>query len=212
MFSVIFDMDGTLLDTQRICIPAWEYAGLNQGIKGVGDAIPKVCGMNQIGWSGYLKEHYPTLQIDKFITEMKQYIIDNLVVKFMSGAEELLKFLKANNIKIGLASGSSRLSVMHHLNEVSAVDYFDAIVGGDEVTNGKPAPDIFLLTAKRLGADPKDCFVFEDASNGIKAGHNAGMRCIGVEDVAPFDSESQAIMFAKLNRLDEAIPILSKLL
>lgn len=211
MFSVIFDMDGTLLDTQRICIPAWEFAGQNQGISGVGEAIYHVCGMNQTGWSNYLKENYKMLDIGKFIDEMRQYIIDNLVVKFMPGAKELIDYLKKNNIKIGLASGSSMKSVMHHLNEVKAVDCFDAIVGGDEIVNGKPAPDIFLLTAERMGVDPKDCFVFEDADNGIFAGHAAGMKCIGIPDVIEFSEKAQSLMYAKLNRIDEAIELFEAL-
>ena len=211
MFSVIFDMDGTLLDTQKICVPAWEYAGRNQGVRGVGEAIKYVCGMNQTGWSNYLKEHYPTLDLERFIAEMRQYIIDNLVVKFMPGAKELLDYLKRNNIKIGLASGSSRGSVNHHLKEVSAETYFDAIVAGDEIENGKPAPDIFLETAKKMGAHPKDCFVFEDADNGIFAGHKAGMKCIGVPDMSEFSPEAEKLMYAKISRLSDAIEIFESL-
>lgn len=212
MFSVIFDMDGTLLDTQKICIPAWEYAGLNQGITGVGDAIYNVCGMNKAGWTNYLIENYPNLDTDKFNTEMRRYIIDNLEVKFMPGAKELLDFLRDNSVKIALASGSSKESIDHHLNEVSATEYFNTTVSGEEVTNCKPAPDIFLLAAKRLGADPKDCFVFEDSANGILAAHKAGMKCIGIPDIVDFNEDINRLLFRKLKSLDEAIEILSKLL
>ncbi len=212
MFSVIFDMDGTLLDTQRICIPAWEYAGLNQGIKGVGEAIQHICGMNKAGWSGYLTEHYPTLDIGRFISEMRQYIIDNIQVKFMPGAESLLNWLRENKIKMGLASGSSTESIMHHLTKVSAEGYFDAIVGGEQVKNGKPAPDIFLLTSEKMGVDPKTCFVFEDSPHGIIAAYKAGMKSIGIPDVAIIPKEVDEFMFARLNRLDEAIEIFQKLI
>ncbi len=212
MFSVIFDMDGTLLDTQKICIPAWEYAGLNQGIKGMGADIQNVCGMNKTGWTAYLSAKYKSLDTHKFNLEMRQYIIDNLEIRFMKGAEELLEFLKSHGIKIALASGSSRESVNHHLAEVNATHYFDATVSGDEVKNGKPAPDIFLLAAARLGVSPENCFVFEDSANGIRSGFNAGMRCIGVPDIVPFDSEIKALMTAHLSSLDQAIPILKELL
>ena len=60
MYSVIFDMDGTLLDTQKICVPAWEYGGKLQGIRGVGDHIYNVCGMNETGWTAHLKTNFPT--------------------------------------------------------------------------------------------------------------------------------------------------------
>ncbi len=212
MFSVIFDMDGTLLDTQKICIPAWEYAGINQGIKGVGNDIPNVCGMNKAGWTAYLTEHYPTMDTDKFNAEMRQYIVDNLEVKFMKGAKELLDYLKQKGVKIALASGSSIKSIEHHLNEVSATHYFDAIVSGEEVENGKPDPDIFLLTAKRLGVVPKECFVFEDSANGIRSGYRAGMKCIGVPDIVDFPDDVNKLLYANLKSLDQAIPIFDNLI
>jgi len=74
MFAVIFDMDGTLLDTQRICIPAWEYAGLLQGYKAVGDHIVNVCGMNKNGSNEYLKRNFPGIDIDEFDKAAGQYI------------------------------------------------------------------------------------------------------------------------------------------
>ena len=200
-------MDGTLLDTQRICIPAWEYAGLNQGIKGVGADIQNVCGMNKAGWTAYLEKRYPTLDTDRFNSEMRQYIIDNLVVRFREGGKELLDYLKGRGVKIGLASGSSKVSVEHHLNQVKAIDYFDVMVGGDEVSRGKPEPDIFLLTAEKMGVNPEECYVLEDSSNGIKAGFKAGMKCIGIPDIVDFSDDINCLLTAKIKRLDDAIKI-----
>ena len=212
MFSVIFDMDGTLLDTQRICIPAWEYAGKEQGVKGMGDHIANVCGMNKYGSDKYLADNFPNIDLEKFRTDSRNYIIENLVVSFKSGAKELLDFLKKNGIKIGLASGTSRGSVMHHLNEVGVADFFDAIVCGTEVKKGKPEPDIFLQTASLLGVKPQDCFVFEDSANGIKAGHSAGMKCIGIADIVPFSDEVKMLMYKELSSMEEAIEIFDFLL
>ena len=170
MFSVIFDMDGTLLDTQKICTPAWEQGGLLQGLTGVGKHIPNVCGMNETGWTEYLNTNFPTLDIIKFKQDVRQYIEQNGVIRLKKGALELLKFLKENNIKMAVASGSSMTSITHHLKEVGVYNYFQAFAGSHDVENGKPAPDVFLLAAKRLGVNPEDCFVFEDSPNGIKAG------------------------------------------
>ena len=124
--------------------------------------------------------------------------------------DELVEFLKAKGIKIGLASGSSAQSVKHHLNAVDMSDTFDAIAAGGDVKNGKPAPDIFLLTAQRLGLKPEDCFVFEDSANGIKAGFAAGMKCIGVPDMVPFDDDIKQLMLCELSSLSQAIPIFEK--
>jgi len=207
MFAVIFDMDGTLLDTQRICIPAWEYAGLLQGYKAVGDHIVNVCGMNKNGSNEYLKRNFPGIDIDEFDKAAGQYINENLIVTFKKGAQELIGFLKQNNIKIGLASGTSRASVMHHLNEVDVTDSFDAIVCGTEVENGKPAPDVFLKTAELLGVEPGNCFVFEDSENGIRAGVAAGMKCIGIADLVPFSEDIKSLMFKELSNMTQAIEI-----
>ena len=87
MFSVIFDMDGTLLDTQSICVPAWEYAGRMQGITGVGDAIADVCGMNEIGWTAYLEQNYGNMDIELFKKTMRDYMIENGKVVYKKGAE-----------------------------------------------------------------------------------------------------------------------------
>ena len=212
MFSVIFDMDGTLLDTQRICIPAWEYAGNLQGFKNAGDCIYSVCGMNEKGWTNFLESRYPTLDTLAFKRDMRDYIIKNGKIVFRKGAKELLDFLKQNNIKMAIASGSSRASINHHLNEVNATHYFSAIVGGRDIVNGKPAPDIFLKAAKLIGAQPQDCFVFEDSENGIKAGIDAGMKVIGFADIIPFKEETKKLLFSNLNDLSEAIDMFKTIL
>ncbi len=211
MYSVIFDMDGTLLDTQKICIPAWEYAGKLQGIDGLGEEVKKVCGMNKKGWSEYLSKNFPSLDVDRFNLQMREYIVENQVVRYKKGAEELLEFLKENDIKIGLASGSSRMSVDHHIKEVSAEKYFCATVCGAEVVNGKPAPDIFLRTAELMGVNHRECIVFEDSANGVRSAVAAGMRCIGVPDIAEFGDDIKQLLYKHLDSLDEAIEILSKL-
>ena len=208
MYSVIFDMDGTLLDTQRICISAWEYAGRQQGFKGAGEHIPNVCGMNLNGSLKYIRDNFPGVDPEKFKEDSREYIERNGVVEYKDGAEELLKFLKANGIKIALATGTSRPSVMHHLKAVDAEKYFDAVICGGDVQNGKPAPDIFLLAAEKLGADPRDCIVLEDSANGINAAVAAGMRCIGIPDIVAFAEETKALLFAHCESMTEVLDIL----
>jgi len=183
MFSVIFDMDGTLLDTQRGIVPAWEHAGKIQGLSGVGSHVQKVCGMNQEGWSNYLRTEIPALDIERFKSEVHDYIIANMRIRFRPGAEALMEFLDNNSIKYAIASGSTMKSVEHHLRELGAFERFAAFACGNDVKNGKPAPDVFLLAAKRLGVSPESCFVFEDSSNGVRAAHKAGMKVFGFPDI-----------------------------
>lgn len=211
MFSVIFDMDGTLLDTQRIFIPAWDYAGDLQGIKNLGRYIATVCGMNDVGWSNFLIDRHSNIDMEKFVSDVNYYVAQNLVVRFMPGGEKLLKLLKKNGVKIALASGTNSKKIKSHLKKVGATEYVDVIVGGEEVQNGKPAPDVFLLAAKRLGADPKDCYVLEDSQNGVRSGYAAGMKCIGIPDVAVFEEDVKNMLTAEFKSLNEAADYFEKL-
>ena len=99
MFCVIFDMDGTLLDTQRICAPAWEYAGRLQGYKGAGAHIPNVCGMNNLGSTKYIIDNFSGVDPNKFKEDAREYIKRNCVIEHKKGAKELLEYLKAKGIK-----------------------------------------------------------------------------------------------------------------
>ncbi len=212
MFSVIFDMDGTLTDSQSICIPAWDIAGEKQGFKNMGSAIPDVCGMNEEGWTKYLLEHYKGLDCPKFRKDFMQYIIESGVAKLKSGATEILNFLRQNNVKMAIASGSPMDAIKFHLKGNGIFDYFDAVIDGTAVTNGKPHPEPFLMAAEHLGVNPSDCFVFEDSDNGIISGCRAGMKCIGIADIVPFKAEVKQMMFKECKTLDEAIPILKEYL
>ena len=212
MFSVIFDMDGTLLDTQRICVDAWEFAGRAQGVEGLGEHVSVVCGMNEAGWLGYVADNFKSIDPAEFKAVTRRYIMENGKVEFMPGAVELLDFLEENGIKFAIASGSSRESIIHHLTELGVLDKFPVFVGGRDVVNGKPAPDIFLMTAEKMGVKPEDCFVFEDSANGIRAGYKAGMKCIGIEDMTPFSDDVKELMFAQLDCLSDAIDIFKEYL
>ena len=95
------------------------------------------------------------------------------------------------------------------MNKLGALERFDVVVGGADVKNGKPAPDIFLLAAEKLGIAPEDCFVMEDSKNGLLAAHRAGIRAIGIPDIVSFDEETKEIMFAELETLADAIELLT---
>lgn len=207
MFSVIFDMDGTLFDTQRIFVPAWNTIGELYGHKDMGRHIPCLCGVSPQYSTDFLNVNYPDIDAAAFKADVKAYVEKNLVVKFMPGAEELLKYLKQKGVKVALATGTSRKSTESHLKEMGLSDYFDATVCGDEIENGKPAPDIFLKAARLMGANPEDCFVFEDSRNGIIAAYGAKMKAIGVPDLVEFSKEDKEMMFAEIERIDKAIEI-----
>ena len=212
MFSVIFDMDGTLTDTQSVCMHAWDYAGELQGFKNAGESIKHICGMNKEGWEAYLAANYKGVDLLKFDKDMRQFIIDQGTPDLKKGAVELLEFLKQNGVRMAVASGSQIYEIEWKLGDTGIIHYFEVFAGGDEVERGKPAPDVYLLAAQRLGVAPEECFVFEDASFGVKSAVAAGMKCFGIADVVPFTDEAKEIMFKQLDSLDRAIPILKEYL
>lgn len=212
MFSVIFDMDGTLLDSQRVISNAWFYALDLQNLQKDYVFAASCMGMNETGWRNKLKERYPDIDISRFVKDLKQHTKEHYVVEFKKGAKELLDFLKENDIKVALASGSPKDLILENLTCVNALCYFDAIIGSEDVKRGKPEPDVFLLAAEKIGAENEDCFVFEDSANGIIAAHKAGMKPIGVTDLFPFDKETKKLMFKELKSLDQAIDIFKKYL
>lgn len=210
MFSVIFDMDGTLLDTQKVFIPAFDYAASLQGIKLMDNCLYNVCGSNDKGRHSYMSKNYPGIDVHKFDKDMFEYADKHRVVRFKKGALELLRFLKSNNIKMAVASGSNTSDIISNMSKLDALDFFDVIIGGEQVENCKPAPDIYLFAAQKLCVAPETCFAFEDSSNGIRSAESAGMKCFGIWDVAPFDDEIKSVMYKELNSLDEAIDVLKK--
>ena len=212
MLSIIFDVDGTLLDTQRIFIPAWDYAGGLQGIEGMGAHLPNACGMSDSGCIAYLEDNFPTLNVPAFRAVVHDYITQNRVLRWKAGATELLAFLKSQGVKVALASGTNLSSVRRYFEKLDALHLFDVIVGGDEVENGKPAPDIFLLAAERLGVSPRDCIVFEDSKGGVTAAHSAGMRVVGVPDVSPFSDQIKGLLLAEFESLTQAQPYIENLI
>ncbi len=211
MISVIFDMDGTLLDTQKGWIPAWSFAGEKQGYKNLGRLIPSVCGMNENGWKKRLLNNAPSLDIDIFIHDANEYYAKNCEITGKEGMHELLTFLKANGVKMAVASGTRTSVAQRNIKIAGVSEYIDIIIGGEMVKTGKPAPDIFLLAAEKLGAEPQNCIVFEDSENGLRAALAAEMRAISVPDVAKISEEVNKQLFARVNKLSDAISVLEKL-
>lgn len=193
--GVIFDMDGTLLESTEADYRAWEkvFNDYNQelpfekyapmlGVKSA-DVIK-----NEIGISG--EEDVKRILKEKF-DYFVEYVNNN-PIKPVFAAEKFLKSLAKYEVKVALATSSRQEKMEMVLTQLNFMQYFDAIVTGNEVAHGKPAPDIFLLAAKRLGLEPIDCMVVEDGPIGVASAKSANMKCVAITETHVADKLSAA--------------------
>ena len=122
--------------------------------------------------------------------------------------EELLKYLKESNYKVAVASSSNIDHIINNMEKTGLKKYIDKFASGAEVENGKPAPDVFLLAAERLGVKPEECLVLEDSKAGVIAGNSAGAKVIMVPDMFEPDEVCKEKAYKIVENLGEVIKLL----
>jgi len=184
MQAIIFDMDGVIVDTEPLTDAHHKSYLLELGADL--DAKPFVPqrGKNSRGtWEVFKDIYQLEHDIDFLIESGRQKYIAHLQtlaeIPIIDGVRELIHALHAAGYRIALASSSNPKRIDLFLNQLKLMNYFEELVSGDDVQHGKPAPDCYLLAAKKLGVKPKDCVVIEDASFGVQAAKAAGMKCLG---------------------------------
>lgn len=187
MEAVIFDMDGVIIDSEPIHfdvdIKTMAYLGVDISAK----ELEKYVGMTSPEmWQLIKNEYIITQSVDEIIDyqlKNKINILRNLEIGPIDGIKELLFELKSLGVRVGIASSSPRIFIEEVLRKFDLTDYFECIVSGEEVKRGKPAPDVYIEAAKELKVSPKDCIVIEDSKNGVRAAKEAGMKCIGYQNL-----------------------------
>lgn len=206
MQAVILDMDGTIFDTERVYHDAWIAAGVPEPLyfRLIGR------GRNEIV-SIFRKEMTtpPEVLFDRCNAERDKILSAGIPKK--PGLDALLEYLKQRNYRIALATSSQTPTAEHNLMRAGVRSSFDAVIGGDQVEQGKPAPDIYFKAAQALGCPPADCAVIEDSFNGIRSAHAAGMYPIMVPDLQKPDAEMQKLAAAIVPSLADVPAVLEAL-
>lgn len=183
--GAIFDQDGLLFDTEVLFERAWHEAGAEIGLQ-VPDALTHgCCGCGVNALPDVIRRFFPDIDILAYVKRALNLAFDAQMATtpvLKPGVREILDKCRRNGLRTAIATSSRRCLVEHNLRSVGLVGAFDAIVTGKDVERGKPAPDIFLLAASRLGLAPSDCLVFEDAFSGIRAAYAAGCHPVMVPD------------------------------
>lgn len=186
--TIIFDMDGVLTDSEPV-INAAAIEGLRAyGVSAKPDDFLPFVGTGEDRYIGGVAE----LHGKKYTPDMKTRVYEIYLkmlpgrVKPFPGVLRLTAKLKSMDIKMAVASSADRIKVEASLQAIGLkLDTFTVIVVGEDVANKKPAPDIYLAAARKMGVLPQDCCVVEDAISGIIAAKAAGMRCVAVEHSFP---------------------------
>ncbi len=210
----IFDMDGLMFDTERLFVESFvKEVGPATGMDFPVEKLKALLGLNRAA----TEEIFPTLFGTKYTCEqcyeiserwVKEYITEN-GIPLKPGLEELLIWLKTNGFKCAVATSTARDKAAGYMKSVGLEHYFDAIIGGDMVSKGKPDPQIFQIAAETLGsADPGQCVVFEDSRNGLLAALNAKMAAVIVPDLLDPTVEFPGLCYAKVKTLSDAIAVL----
>jgi beta-phosphoglucomutase len=184
--AAIFDLDGVIVDTAHYHFIAWQRLAKELGVNFTVEDNERLKGVSrmrsleiilEIG-NVTLPESKKTELADKKNAWFVEYIKAIKPEEIFPGVRAMLKKLRAQNIKVGLASSSKNADTVITLLEIK--NDFDTVVDGTMITHTKPDPEIFLLAAKRLDVAPAHCVVFEDAEAGVEAALAAGMKCVGV--------------------------------
>lgn len=210
--AVIFDMDGLLLDSERIAREAWKQAGMASGyeisdavyLQVVGRTVPDAKRI----FTTLLGADFPFEQVRQLRLQFGDDYIAEHGLPQKPGAEELLTMLGALGIPRAVATSTARDEAWRRLRLAGLAQHFGVLCGGDDILRGKPEPDLFLETAARLGVQPPECVVLEDSEYGLQAARHAGMTPILVPDLKPPNPDTRALahaVFASLHDVKAAM-------
>ena len=211
--AAIFDMDGLMLDTERPALDLWARAGKSLGIEISAEMVISTLGIDDDGMRPiFLNRFGSDFPYDTLLEKLKELTFEefNEGIAHKKGLSTMLDRLSTLCIPMAVATSTNREKAAWKLKQAGIYDRFGIIVCGDEIKNGKPAPDIFLLAAEKLGKSPQECVGFEDSAAGLKALYSAGIPSVFIKDMVEPPDDVLATVWRRYDNLADAVEIFWK--
>lgn len=212
--GVIFDMDGTLLNTERILVQCWIKSAALYGFDMKIQHALNIRSLQYCFAEQYLKRvfgdsfNYAVVRQTRkklFAEELKK---NGIPLK--KNVLPFLEFCQAKKLPTVVATATARKNAIQYLEKVGILPYFTEVIGGDQMNTGKPFPDIYLAAAKAISCSPSCCMALEDAPNGILSAFYAGCKVVMIPDLSRPDEMLQPFLFSVQPDLAHVIPILKE--
>lgn len=195
--AIIFDMDGLILDTEAIALSTFVQTCREHNFEPDLSVFYKCIGVDgaatrQIMSEGYGKA-FPLESVAELWGKKMDLETTEKPIPLKTGVLSLLKYLDKEQTKMALVTSTRRAKAQRELTNAGVAHFFSLILGGDQVTKGKPDPEIYMTACEKLHEEPAKCLALEDSDNGVKAAFHAGLRVIQVPDLVPPSDEVRAL-------------------
>lgn len=207
--TVIFDMDGTLIDTEKYYRVFWPKALATFGYTMTDEQALSMRSLGRPFAPVRLKEMFGE-ELDYYAVrnlrkDMMEEHLDRVGLELKPGVLECLQTLREKGVTIAIATATDMERTEKYLAKLGIREYFDRLISATMVKEGKPSPDIYLYACEQLGEKPENCIAVEDSPNGVLSAYRAGCKVVLVPDQTPADAEIGQYLYACIQRIDEVV-------